>query len=82
MKRLLSQWSVGWVANGGALNVDQMPVLGFSRTYATNKLITDSCAGGTALANGRKTRYFMMTKITKILLEMKPQNRNFARTFC
>ena len=53
----LTQWSVGWVANGGALNIDQMPVAGYSRTYATDKLITDSCAGGTALANGRKTKY-------------------------
>ena len=24
----LSQWSAGWVANGGALNIDQMPVAG------------------------------------------------------
>ncbi len=53
----VSQWSVGWVANGGALNVDQMPVLGFSRTYATDKLVTDSCAGGSALATGVKTKY-------------------------
>ena len=53
----LSQWSVGWVANGGALNIDQMPYVGYSRTYATDKLITDSCAGGTALANGKKTKY-------------------------
>lgn len=53
----LSQWSVGWVANGGALNIDQMPVAGYSRTYATDKLVTDSCAGGTALAIGEKTKY-------------------------
>ncbi|MBQ9652807.1 MAG: alkaline phosphatase [Bacteroidales bacterium] len=42
----LSQWSVGWVANGGKLNIDQMPVVGFSRTYCTDRLVTDSCAGG------------------------------------
>ena len=53
----LSQWSVGWVANGGALNVDQMPVAGYSRTYCVDKLVTDSCAGGTALAIGEKTKY-------------------------
>ena len=53
----LSQWSVGWVANGGALNIDQMPVCGYSRTYCVNKLITDSCAGGAALAGGEKTNY-------------------------
>ena len=53
----LSQWSVGWVANGGALNIDQMPVVGYSRTYAVDKLITDSSAGGAALATGVKTKY-------------------------
>ncbi len=53
----LSQWSVGWVANGGALNVDQMPVAGYSRTWCLDKLVTDSCAGGTALAIGQKTKY-------------------------
>ncbi|MBR6457926.1 MAG: alkaline phosphatase [Bacteroidales bacterium] len=51
------QVSCGWVVNGGKLNMDQMPVLGASRTYAVDKLITDSCAGGAALAGGTKTRY-------------------------
>ena len=53
----LSQWSVGWVANGGALNIDNMPVAGYSNTTCTNRLVTDSCAGGTALAIGEKTKY-------------------------
>lgn len=53
----LSQWSVGWVANGGKLNIDQMPVAGYSRTYDLKRLVTDSCAGGTALAAGEKTNY-------------------------
>ena len=53
----LSQWSVGWVANGGALNIDNMPVLGLSNTTCTDRLVTDSCAGGTALAIGEKTKY-------------------------
>ena len=52
------QVNVGWVANGGKLNMtEQMPVLGASRTYCTDQLITDSCAGGTALAIGQKTKY-------------------------
>jgi alkaline phosphatase len=52
------QVSVGWVANGGKLNMmDQMPVLGASLTYCTDQLVTDSCAGGTALAIGKKTKY-------------------------
>ena len=53
----LSQWSVGWVANGGALNINQMPVAGYSNTTCTDRLVTDSCAGGTALAIGEKTKY-------------------------
>ena len=53
----VSQWSVGWVANGGALNVNQMPVAGYSNTTCADRLVTDSCAGGTALAIGEKTKY-------------------------
>ena len=49
--------SCGWVVNGGHLNMDNMPYTGASRTYAANKLITDSCAGGAALAAGQKTNY-------------------------
>lgn len=44
-----------WVCNGGKLNMEKMPVTGFSRTYSANRLITDSAAGGTALACGEKT---------------------------
>ncbi len=51
------QVSCGWVVNGGKLNMEQMPYFGTSRTYAADALITDSCAGGTALAIGEKTRY-------------------------
>ena len=49
--------SCAWVVNGGHLNMDAMPYFGASRTYATDRLITDSCAGGNALATGVKTRY-------------------------
>ena len=51
------QISCAWVVNGGKLNMDNMPVLGASRTYATNRLVTDSCAGGNALSTGVKTQY-------------------------
>ena len=51
------QISCGWVVAGGRLNFDNMPVFGASRTYATDRLVTDSCAGGTALATGVKTKY-------------------------
>ena len=56
----LEQISCGWVLNGGHLNLDNFKVTGFSRTYATNQLITDSCAGGSALATGVKTKYYYM----------------------
>lgn len=49
--------TVGWTLNGGHLNLDNCPVAGYSRTYCTDKLITDSCAGGTALSSGEKTKY-------------------------
>ena len=49
--------SVGWTLNGGHLNMDNFPVAGYSRTYCADKLITDSCAGGAALAGGAKTKY-------------------------
>lgn len=53
----LEQISTAWVLNGGCLNLDNFLFTGFSRTYATDKLITDSCAGGAALSTGVKTRY-------------------------
>ena len=56
----LEQVSCGWVLNGGHLNLDNFPYTGFSRTYAVNRLVTDSCAGGSALATGVKTNYYYM----------------------
>ena len=51
----LEQVSCAWVLNHGKLNFDLFPFIGLSRTYATDALITDSGAGGTALAAGVKT---------------------------
>ena len=56
----VEQVSCGWVLNGGSLNMDNCPVSGFSRTYATDRLVTDSCAGGSAIATGVKTKYGYM----------------------
>ena len=53
----LEQVSCAWVLNHGKLNLDNFPYIGLSRTYATDALITDSGAGGTALATGVKTAY-------------------------
>ncbi|MBO4841782.1 MAG: alkaline phosphatase [Bacteroidales bacterium] len=56
----LEQVGVGWVLNGGHLNLDNCRVTGLSRTYTVDSLITDSCAGGSALGTGVKTRYGYM----------------------
>lgn len=49
--------TIGWTLNGGHLNMDNFPVAGYSRTYCADRLITDSCAGGTAISSGSKTKY-------------------------
>lgn len=61
----LTQVSTAWVANHGSLNLDNFPVIGLKRTYAANKLITDSGAAGTALASGKKTNYHSVGVDTK-----------------
>lgn len=53
----MSQVSTGWVLNGGHLNLDNMMATGYSRTTCVDRLVTDSSAGGTALACGQKTNY-------------------------
>lgn len=45
----------GITANGGSLNLLNMKQIGFSRTQSASDYITDSAAGGTALACGVKT---------------------------
>lgn len=51
----LEHISCALVLNHGKLNMTSMPVTGLSLTSSTNNLITDSAAGGTALASGQKT---------------------------
>ena len=46
-----------WTANRGKLYLENCEVTGLSKTYCANKLITDSGAGGTAMAIGQKTNY-------------------------
>ena len=46
-----------WVCNRGCLWLDNAQYIGLSATHCTDKLITDSGAGGTALATGHKTKY-------------------------
>lgn len=49
-----------WLCNGGKLNITGMPYTAFSCTVAANRTITDSAAGGTALACGCKTNNGML----------------------
>lgn len=43
-----------WLSNKGALNITTLPVTGFSITTSASHTITDSAAGGTAIACGCK----------------------------
>lgn len=45
----------GFTANKGRLNIFNMPVTGFTQTYSNSDYVTDSGAGGTAIATGVKT---------------------------
>lgn len=45
----------GITANGGHLFLDNFKHIGFSKTQSADKYITDSAAGGTALATGQRT---------------------------
>lgn len=53
----LAHVASAWTANRGHLWLDNAQTTGLSRTYCLNELITDSGAGGTALASGQKTHY-------------------------
>ena len=44
-----------WLSNKGKLNIATLPVTGFSITTSASHTITDSAAGGTAIACGQKT---------------------------
>ena len=46
-----------WTANRGKLFLDNCQAVGLSKTYCADQLITDSGAGGTAIACGQKTKY-------------------------
>ncbi|MDD2245558.1 MAG: alkaline phosphatase [Proteiniphilum sp.] len=49
-----------WTANRGKLWIDNAQAVGLSKTYCADRLITDSGAGGTAIACGQKTNYHMV----------------------
>lgn len=49
-----TQIFAGLTANGGHLFLDNFKHVGFSKTQSANKYVTDSGAGGTAIATGKK----------------------------
>jgi alkaline phosphatase len=53
----LHQVGAAWAANRGRLYFEQFPYIGLAKTYCSNKLITDSGAGATAMGTGHKTAY-------------------------
>jgi alkaline phosphatase len=52
----LAQQYAGFTANGGALTIFNLRNIGFSKTWSADEYITDSAAGGSALATGKKTQ--------------------------
>jgi alkaline phosphatase len=51
----LTQINSGYTANKGKLNIFLINNIGFSTTESADSYITDSAAGGTAMASGEKT---------------------------
>lgn len=51
----VAQVYAGATANRGKLHLDNFKHVGFSRTQSANRYVTDSGAGGTAIATGHKT---------------------------
>lgn len=51
----VSQIYAGMTANKGHLYIETFKNIGFSKTHSANNYITDSGAGGTAIAVGKKT---------------------------
>ena len=56
----LNQLYAGMTANGGTLNIERCTHIGLAKTYSANSYITDSAAGGTALATSNKTNNGMI----------------------
>ncbi|MBT30592.1 MAG: alkaline phosphatase [Thalassobius sp.] len=51
----ITQVYAGMTANHGKLFIENMPVMGMSKTYSSDKYITDSASGATAFSAGKKT---------------------------
>lgn len=58
----LTQITAAWYANGQVLNLGRFPFTGLVTTHAYDDLITDSAAGATAYATGKKTKNGMLSQ--------------------
>lgn len=69
----------GMTANKGRLNMELCPYTGFSKTQSADDYITDSAAGGTAIATGTRTNNLTIAMDTvqkplKTILEIAEEN--------
>lgn len=69
----LPQLYAGYTANGGNFNIFKMLNIGFSKTSSEDDYITDSAAGATAYASGKKTKNrFIGVDKTGVALPLLP----------
>ncbi|MFB0998362.1 MAG: alkaline phosphatase, partial [Flavobacteriales bacterium] len=61
----ISQITAGMYANNGYLNLERCKVIGLIKTHSDDDLITDSAAGATAFATGKKTKNGMISQAMK-----------------
>jgi alkaline phosphatase len=52
----VAQIYAGYTANKGHLNIERCTYSGFSKTFSASNYVTDSGAGATAIATGKKTK--------------------------
>jgi alkaline phosphatase len=73
----LTQLYSGYTANQGHLNIFNIRDIGFSVTVASDSYITDSAAGATAMATGKKTnnRFISVDSVGKVLPAITEQLR-------
>ena len=62
------------------LNIESFPYSGFSKTSSSDKYVTDSAAGGTAIASGTKTKNGMIgvgpdSTAVQSIMEIAKKNR-------
>ena len=75
-----TQIFAGLTANKGQLNITNMNTIGFSKTQSADNYITDSAAGGTAIACGIKTKNGVvgmdsLFQSVKSILELAEDNK-------